>query len=166
LTHAQRRDATIYAEIAGFATNCDGSHIVNPSANGMQQVMALALQDARLAPDDIDYVNAHATATEVGDITEAAATAACFRRPVPISSFKGHMGHTFGACGAIEAWLCTHMLREGWLAPTLNLDRVDPRCALLDYLTEPRECRLRYIMSNNFAFGGINTSLILKQWEG
>ncbi len=166
LEHAQQRGAPIYAEIVGFATNCDGSHIVNPSSDGMQRVMHLALHDAHLSPDAIDYINAHATATGVGDIAETLATAACFKRPVPISSLKSYMGHTFGACGAIEAWLCIHMMREGWVAPTINLDRVDPRCAALDYLTESRECRPQYIMSNNFAFGGINTSLILKRWEG
>jgi 3-oxoacyl-[acyl-carrier-protein] synthase II len=165
LEHAEKRGAPIMAEIVGFATNCDGAHIVNPSLGGMQKVMHLALQDAALSPDDIDYINAHATATEVGDIAETQATAECFKRRMLISSLKSYMGHTFGACGAIEAWLCIHMMREGWIAPTINLDRVDPRCAPLDYLTEIREGRMKYIMSNNFAFGGINTSLIFKRWE-
>jgi 3-oxoacyl-[acyl-carrier-protein] synthase II len=156
LDHAQRRGAPILAEIVGFATNCDGAHMVNPSAEGMQQAMDLALRDANLRPDAIDYVNAHATATEVGDIAESHATAACF---------KSYMGHTFGACGAIEAWLCIRMMSEGWLAPTINLDHVDPRCAELDYLTDIRSCQPLYIMSNNFAFGGINTSLIFKRWD-
>jgi 3-oxoacyl-[acyl-carrier-protein] synthase II len=166
LEHAQARGAPILAEIAGFATNCDGTHMVNPSASGMQQVMAMALEDANLSPGAIDYVNAHATATEVGDIAESQATAACFQRHIPISSLKSYMGHTFGACGAIEAWLCIEMIHEGWLAPTINLDRVDPRCAPLDYLTEVRACQPTYIMSNNFAFGGVNTSLIIKRWQG
>jgi 3-oxoacyl-[acyl-carrier-protein] synthase II len=166
LEHAQRRGAPILAEVIGFATNCDGAHMVNPSTEGMRQVMELALQDAQLSPAAIDYVNAHATATEVGDIAESHATAACFNRPIPISSLKSYMGHTFGACGAVEAWLCMHMMAEGWLAPTINLDRVDPRCAELDYLTEVRSCQSTYIMSNNFAFGGINTSLIFKRWNG
>ena len=165
LEHAQGRGAPILAEIAGFATNCDGAHMVNPSAQGMQKVMTMALADANLSPDAIDYVNAHATATEVGDIAESQATAACFKRRIPISSLKSYMGHTFGACGAIEAWLCIEMMHDGWLAPTLNLDRVDPRCAPLDYLTDIRACQPTYIMSNNFAFGGVNTSLIFKRWE-
>jgi 3-oxoacyl-[acyl-carrier-protein] synthase II len=165
LEHAQARGAPILAEIAGFATNCDGSHMVNPSAAGMQQVMTMALEDANLSPAAIDYVNAHATATEVGDIAESQATAACFQRQIPISSLKSYMGHTFGACGAIEAWLCIEMMHDGWLAPTINLDQVDPRCAPLDYLTEVRACQPTYIMSNNFAFGGVNTSLIIKRWE-
>ena len=160
LDHARSRNAPIHAEIVGFATNCDGSHMVNPSSDGMRQVMEQALADARLERDAIDYVNAHATGTEVGDIAESTATAACFGRPIPISSLKSYMGHTFGACGALEAWQCIHMLREGWLAPTLNLDEVDPRCATLDYLADIREADLQYVMSNNFAFGGINTSLI------
>jgi 3-oxoacyl-[acyl-carrier-protein] synthase II len=165
LDHAQARGAPILAEIAGFATNCDGAHMVNPSAQGMQQVMSMALADANLSPDAIDYVNAHATATEVGDIAESQATAACFKRQIPISSLKSYMGHTFGACGAIEAWLCIEMMHDDWLAPTINLDRVDPRCAALDYLTDIRACQPTYIMSNNFAFGGVNTSLIFKRWE-
>ena len=166
LEHAQARGAPILAEIAGFGTNCDGTHMVTPSAAGMQHVMTMALEDANLPPGAIDYVNAHATATEVGDIAESQATAACFQRPIPISSLKSYMGHTFGACGAIEAWLCIKMMHEGWLAPTINLDQVDPRCAPLDYLTEVRPCQPTYMMSNNFAFGGINTSLIIKRWEG
>jgi 3-oxoacyl-[acyl-carrier-protein] synthase II len=165
LDHARQRGAHIWAEVVGFATNCDGAHMVNPSTEGMQHVMQTALQDANLPPEAIDYVNAHATATEVGDIAESHATAACFSRPVPISSLKSYTGHTFGACGALEALLCIHMMAEGWLAPTINLDRVDPRCAELDYLTDIRPCRPTYIMSNNFAFGGINTSLIFKRWD-
>lgn len=165
LDHAQQRQVPILAEIVGFATNCDGTHMVNPSSEGMQAVMLQALQDANLSPDAIDYVNAHATATEIGDIAESHATAACFERQIPISSLKSYMGHTFGACGALEAWLCIHMMREGWLAPTINLDHVDPRCAPLDYLTDIYPCQPTYIMSNNFAFGGVNTSLIFKRWE-
>lgn len=164
LPHAQRRGANILAEIVGFATNCEGSHVVTPSPGGMESVMRQALADAGLGPDQIDYVNAHATATEVGDIAESHATAACFGRPVPISSLKSYMGHTLGACGAIEAWICIQLLREGWLPPTIHLDQVDPRCAPLDYLTDVREARLEHVMSNNFAFGGINTSLIFKRW--
>lgn len=102
----------------------------------------------------------------MGDITESQATAERFNRKVPISSLKSYMGHTLGACGAIEAWICTHLLNEGWLPPTINLEEVDPRCAPLDYLTGVRETPLEYVMSNNFAFGGINTSLILKKWKG
>jgi len=166
LDHAQARGAPILAEIAGFATNSDGAHIVAPMQEGMERVQREALADAGLAPSAIDYVNAHGTGTEVGDIAESQATAAVFGLDTPISSLKGYMGHTLGACGAIEAWLCVHLLLEGWLAPNLNLERVDPRCAPMAFLTEARETRPRHIISNNFAFGGVNAALILKRWDG
>jgi 3-oxoacyl-[acyl-carrier-protein] synthase II len=161
LEHARARGARIYAEVIGYATNCDGQHITNPDENGMRRVIQLALQDAGLEPHQIDYVNAHGTATEAGDIAESAATAAVLGPRIPISSLKSFLGHTLGACGALEAWLTIEMLRAGWFAPTLNLENVDPRCAELDYIrAEPRAIAARIAMSNNFAFGGVNTSLI------
>src|SRR5262249_11332703 len=132
---------------------------------GMRAVMELALADAGLSARDVGYVNAHGTGTELGDIAESAATAAVFGDAVPVSSLKGHLGHTLGACGALEAWLTIEMLREGWLAPTLNLDERDPRCAALDYVqAKPRDHTAEYVISNNFAFGGVNTSLIFRRW--
>ncbi len=165
LEHAQKRGAVIWGEITGFGTNCDGNHIVTPSQEGMRSVMKLALADAGLNADEVGYVNAHGTATEVGDITESMATAEVFNRKIPISSLKSYMGHTLGACGALETWIALMMMREGWLAPTINLDRVDPRCAPLDYLTQVREASPNYVMNNNFAFGGVNTSIILSRFE-
>lgn len=160
--HARARGAHIYAEILGYGTNCDGTHVTNPSADGMAGAMRLALRDAGIGPDRIDYVNAHATATEVGDIAESMATARILGPKVPISSTKSFTGHTLGACGAIEAAFCIAMMQEGWLAPNRTLDHVDERCAKLDYIgKEPRADKPRITMSNNFAFGGINTSLIL-----
>ena len=165
LEHAERRGARILAEVAGFGTNCDGVHITNPDAAGMQRVMELALADAGLDAASIAYVNAHGTATEAGDIAESQATHAVFGGSVPVSSLKSFFGHTLGACGAIEAWLTIEMMRAGWLAPTLNLESVDPRCASLDYLRAPgRDADVPYAMSNNFAFGGINTSLVFRRW--
>nr|WP_197082945.1 beta-ketoacyl-ACP synthase [Chromobacterium sp. LK11] len=161
--HALARGAVIYAEICGFGTNSDGSHITQPEAPTMARAMQLALDDAGLSAGAIGYVNAHGTATDRGDIAETQATAAVLGR-APISSLKSYFGHTLGACGALEVWLTVEMLRAGWLAPTLNLDQVDPACGELDYLTgEIRRADVEYAMSNNFAFGGINTSLILKQ---
>jgi 3-oxoacyl-[acyl-carrier-protein] synthase II len=166
LEHAQARQATIYGEIRGFGTNCDGQHLTHPSPQGMEQVMRLALKSAELDPCDIHYVNAHGTATEVGDIAESAATHAVFGDKVPVSTLKGHLGHTLGACGALEAWITLEMLTEAWAAPTLNLDDIDPRCAPLDYIRSvPRPLNGSTAMSNNFAFGGINTSLILQSWS-
>jgi 3-oxoacyl-[acyl-carrier-protein] synthase II len=167
LEHARARAAPILAEVVGFGTNCDGQHITNPDAAGMQHVMEQALADAGLAPADIGYVNAHGTATRLGDVAESVATQRVFGPRIPISSLKGHVGHTLGACGALEAWIAIRMMDEGWFAPTLNLDDVDPECAALDYIVrEPRALAVEHVMSNNFAFGGVNTSLIFRRWQG
>lgn len=162
--HARARGATIYAEVAGFGTNSDGSHITQPKAETMQIAMELALADADLSPSAIGYVNAHGTGTQQGDVAEAQATWNVFGAKVPVSSLKSYMGHTLGACGALEAWMSIEMMRTGWFAPTVNLTRVDPLCAELDYIVDAgRELQCEYIMSNNFAFGGINTSLIFRR---
>ncbi len=129
----------------------------------MKNALALALKDAKISPDDIDYVNAHGTATIQGDVAESNATYEIFKRQVPISSLKSYTGHTLGACGAIEAILSIDMAHKKWFAPTVNLNEVDENCAPLDYIKQSgREFDAKIIMSNNFAFGGINTSLIFK----
>lgn len=162
--HALSRGAPIYAEIVGFGTNADGLHVTQPDCASMQSAMRLALADAALAPDAIGYVNAHGTATELGDIAESHATAVVFGNRMPISSMKSYTGHTLGACGVIEAWAAVRMMHEGWFHPTANLDRIDPACAELDYIRGAvRQLDCEYLMSNNFAFGGINTSLIFKR---
>ncbi len=164
--HALARGATIHAELVGFGTNSDGTHVTQPNAATMKVAMQLALQDAALAPDAIGYVNAHGTATQQGDLAESRATHELFGSGMPISSLKSYMGHTLGACGALEAWFSIEMMREGWFAPTLNLNEVDPECGELDYIRgEGRRLDCEYVMSNNFAFGGINTSLIFKRWS-
>jgi 3-oxoacyl-[acyl-carrier-protein] synthase II len=165
LEHARARGARIRAEVVGYGTNSDGFHATHPSSETMRAAMELALRDARIGASAIQYVNAHGTATDNGDIAESQATAGVFGARVPISSLKSYMGHTLGACGALEAWISIQFMNEGWVAPTLNLDRVDPRCAELDYISGAvRELSAAYVMSNNFAFGGINTSLIFKRW--
>ncbi|MBN4049543.1 beta-ketoacyl-ACP synthase [bacterium AH-315-N03] len=163
--HAKARGATILAELIGFGTSCDGVHMTANSRDGMRSAMQLALDDAGHDPGDIDYVNAHATATDIGDIEESHATWELFERAVPISSIKGTMGHTLGACGALETITCVRMLRDGFLAGTKNLDEVDERCAPLGYLRETIEASPRIVMTNNFAFGGVNTSLVLRTPE-
>jgi 3-oxoacyl-[acyl-carrier-protein] synthase II len=166
LEHANARGATIYAEIVGFASNSDGDHPTHPNTLTMEVAMRMALQDAGLPPDAIGYVNAHATATEQGDIAESQAMRRLFGRPVPVSSAKGHLGHTLGACGAIESWFSIQMMRGGWFMPTLNLRNVDERCGELDYIMDGgRELDCEYVMKNNFAFAGINTSLIFRRWK-
>ena len=162
--HALARGADIYAEIVGFDTNADGEHVTQPSSDMMQRVMEMSLADAGLEPGAIDYVSAHGTATERGDIAESHATERVLGDAVPVSSLKSYMGHTLGACGALETWLAVEMMNRGWFAPTINLDNVDPACASLDYIRgEGRELDAEYVMNNNFAFGGINTSLIMRR---
>lgn len=165
LEHAQARGARILAEVVGFGTNSDGQHVTQPNATTMAIAMRMALADANLPPEAIGYVNAHGTATDHGDIAETTATQSVFGERMPISSLKSYTGHTLGACGALEAWVTCEMMREGWFAPTINLDEVDPRCGKLDYITGAgRAIECEYAMSNNFAFGGINTSLIFRRW--
>lgn len=165
LEHAKRRGAKIYAELVGYGANSDGSHVTQPQKETMQKCMELALQDAGITPDKIGYVNGHGTATEKGDIAETLATEAVFGF-VPISSQKSYLGHTLGACGALEAWFSIEMMNGGWFAPTLNLNNIDPRCGKVDYiLSGGREIETDYVMSNNFAFGGVNTSLVFKRWK-
>ena len=166
LEHAKARGAIILAEIVGYGTNSDGTHVTNPNAATMAQAMRLALEDAQLAPEAIGYVNAHGTATAQGDIAETTATNSVFGERMPISSLKSYMGHTLGACGALEAWMTLEMQREKWVCPTLNLEHVDPQCAPLDYVRgEGKAIDSEFFMTNNFAFGGINTSLILRRWS-
>jgi 3-oxoacyl-[acyl-carrier-protein] synthase II len=166
LEHALARGARIHAELVGWGTNSDGTHVTHPNAATMAQAMRLALVDARLTPDSIGYVNAHGTATEQGDLAESQATSEVLGPRAPISSLKSYMGHTLGACGALEAWMTIEMMREGWFAPTLNLEQVDTRCGALDYITgNGRVIETDVVMSNNFAFGGINTSLIFRRWS-
>ncbi|WP_047457057.1 beta-ketoacyl-ACP synthase [Vibrio fluvialis] len=161
--HAKARGAKIYAEIIGFASNCDAAHVTQPQMETMQICMEMALRDAQLDPAKIGYVSAHGTATDRGDIAESNATANALGK-VPISSLKSYFGHTLGACGAIEAWLSLEMMHTGWFHPTLNLGSLDPQCGDLDYITGTgREMTVDYLMSNNFAFGGINTSIIFKR---
>lgn len=165
LEHAQARGAKIYAELVGFGTNSDGAHVTQPEASTMQKAMEAALADAQLSPEAIGYVSAHGTATDRGDVAETHATYQVFGSKIPISSFKSFTGHTLGACGALEAWVTIQMMREGWFHATANLKNVDPKCAELDYIQhEARSLDTEYVMSNNFAFGGINTSLIFKRW--
>lgn len=162
--HAKSRNAHIYAEIVGFATNTDGTHITNPNSKTMTEVMKISLNSAQLSADEIGYINAHGTGTIAGDIAETEATETVFNKNCPISSIKSYTGHTLGACGAIEAILSIQMMNNNWYCPTLNLVNIDERCGNLDYIMgQGRQINCNYVMSNNFAFGGINTSLIFKR---
>ena len=163
--HALARGATIYAEIAGFGTNTDGRHVTQPNADTMAVALRLALADASLDPAAIGYVNLHGTATDLGDIAEGTATESVFgKAKVPVSTIKSYTGHTLGACGAIEAAMTIEMLRHDWYAPSLNLVDPDPRCGEHDFLIgDGRSFAAEFAMSDNFAFGGVNTSLIFRR---
>ena len=163
--HAKARGATILAEVVGFGCNSDGEHVTQPTSKTMQIAIEQALHDANLTAQQIGYVSAHGTSTDRGDIAESHATFNALGAK-PISSLKSYLGHTLGACGAIEAWATINMMNDNWFAPTINLTEVDNECAQLDYITEQgREINTDYVMSNNFAFGGINTSLIFKRYK-
>jgi 3-oxoacyl-[acyl-carrier-protein] synthase II len=164
LDHARARGATPLVEIVGFATNSDGTHITQPDAEQQARAIRLALEDAGLPPSAIGYVSAHGTATDRGDISEARATREVLGERVPVSAPKSYIGHTLGACGAIEAWWTIEMMRGKWFAPTLNLEVPDPECDRLDHITgEGRTMDIEYALKNNFAFGGINTSLVFRR---
>jgi 3-oxoacyl-[acyl-carrier-protein] synthase II len=166
LEHARTRGARIHAEVVGFATNSDGAHVTHPREETMAIVMQLALRDAGLPASVIGYVNGHGTATEHGDIAETRATEAVFGSAVPISSQKSYVGHTLGACGALESIFSIEMMRAKWFAPTINLENIDDRCGELDYITGDGRCLdVEYVVNNNFAFGGVNTSLIFRRWR-
>jgi 3-oxoacyl-[acyl-carrier-protein] synthase II len=164
LEHARARGAVPIAEIVGFATNSDGVHVTQPKMETQAIVMREALSSAGVSRDDVGFISGHGTATDSGDVAESQATWQVYGEHTPIHSLKGHFGHTLGACGAIEAWLTICMMRDGWVPPTANLTEVDPRCAPLDYvMREPRRLDIEHFTSNNFAFGGLNTSLIFRR---
>lgn len=162
--HAKARGAAPLAEIIAFTTNNDGTHVTHPEAETQAVVMRSALAQARLSASDIGFISGHGTATESGDIAETLAAAEAYGRNIPFHSLKGHFGHSLGACGAIEAWLSICMMQDGWLPHTANLREVDPRCAEIDYVMGvPRRIDVEHFASNNFAFGGINTSLLFRR---
>ncbi len=163
--HALARGASILAEVVGFGMNTDGRHVTQPNAETMAIALKLALTDAAIDPSAIGYVNAHGTATDLGDIAEGTATSFVFGSARPsVSTIKSYTGHTLGACGAIEAAMSVEMMRHGWFAPNLNLADVDSRCGDNDFIRgEGRALDTEYVMSNNFAFGGVNTSVVFKK---
>jgi 3-oxoacyl-[acyl-carrier-protein] synthase II len=162
LEHALARGATPIAEIKGFATNADGAHISHPEGETQAIVMRDALKDAGIGPSDIGFISGHGTATVAGDTSESQASNEVYGEDVPFHTLKGHFGHTLGACGAIEAWLGIEMMHQGWISPIANFSQADPRCAPLDYVGgNGRSVDTEFFATNNFAFGGINTSLVI-----
>ena len=164
LQHAKARGAHIYTEVLGYATNSDGTHVTQPDTDSICQVLELALDNAGVTAGDIDYISAHGTATDRGDLAESQATYKVLGDQIPFSALKSYTGHTLGACGSIEAYATINMMNDGWFHPTINLGEVAPECAPIDYITgSGRELDCEIVMSNNFAFGGINTALIFRR---
>jgi 3-oxoacyl-[acyl-carrier-protein] synthase II len=160
---AKRRGATILAEVAGFACNNNGGDLILPNLAGIRETLRLALRDAGLDPGGIDLVSAHATATKMGDIVEAQAISDVYGTSPLVTALKGYMGHTMASCGVIETILVLYMMEEGFVAPTLNLEEVDPRCAMIRHATALTEIPIRAATVQNFAFGGVNTSLVFRK---
>jgi 3-oxoacyl-[acyl-carrier-protein] synthase II len=167
LEYAKARGARIQAELIGYGATADAYHITDPQPDGegMASSMSTALVDARIPPDDIDYINAHGTATQVGDLAETKAIKTVFgdhARALPISSTKSVTGHLLGATGALEVIACVRAIRDGVIPPTMNLDEPDPECDL-DYVPHTaREVPVRTALTNSFGFGGHNATLILR----
>ncbi|MCL2710242.1 MAG: beta-ketoacyl-ACP synthase II [Planctomycetaceae bacterium] len=171
LDHAKKRRAEIVGEVLGTGLSSDGTHVTQPDENGTGAVKAMrkALQDAKVSPDDIGYINAHGTATLLGDVAETRAIKQVLgerAKRVPISSTKSQIGHLLGGSGAVEAIFCLLAMRDGIIPPTINLETPDPECDLNYTPLTARECNVRLALSNSFGFGGHNGCLIVRRWEG
>jgi len=165
LKSAQQRDANIYAELIGYASNCNGSHLTNPNEQSIINVMQNGLKSANISSDDVNYINAHATATHMGDIVESNAIYKVFKNGVPISSIKGQIGHTLAACGAIESIASIASILQNTIPANTNLDNIDEECADLNYVKDIQKKQIEIVLNNNFAFGGINTALVFKEYK-
>ena len=166
LEHARSRGARIYAEVLGYSLNNDAYHMTSPLPDGesCSHAMRDALADARLTPERIDYINAHASSTQLNDNTETMSIKQVFReqaKKIPVSGTKGYYAHPLGATGAIEAALCALALNRQWVPPTINYQHPDPACDLDVVPNHGRGAKLKYVMSNSFGFGGINGCVIL-----
>jgi 3-oxoacyl-[acyl-carrier-protein] synthase II len=171
LEHARARGAHIYAEVLGYSLNTDAFHMTTPLPSGDACIRAMreALADARLAPEQIDYINAHASSTQLNDCTETLAIKKVFGSragTIPVSGTKPFTGHPLGATGAIEASLCALAIERGWLPPTLNLENPDPACDLDAIPQQGREAKVDCVLSNSFGFGGINACVVLGRVAG
>jgi len=158
---AKKRGANILAEVIGFACNNNGGDLILPNANGITETIRLGLKDAGIGPDSVDFVSAHATATKIGDVIEAQAIGRVYGDSPIVSGLKSYMGHTMGSCGVIETIITLYMMEERFVAPTLNLDKVDERCAMINLPMGLIESPIHIAVIQNFAFGGVNTSLVL-----
>ncbi len=161
--HARKRGAQILGEVIGFSCNNNGGDLILPNIDGITETIRLVLKDAGVGPDAVDVVSAHATATKMGDVIEAKAIAAVYGDRPRVTALKSYMGHTMGSCGAIESIITLYMMQEGLAVPTLNLEEVDPRCNMLRHVREPEKADIHTVAVQNFAFGGVNTCLLLRR---
>ena len=170
LEHAKKRNAKIYAEVIGFGSTSDAYHITSPCPDGEggENAMIRAMKDAKIKPENIDYINAHGTSTHLNDLTETMAIKTALgtaSKTVMISSTKGNIGHLLGAAGAVEAILSVKAMENELVPPTINYKEKDEECDLDIVPNEPRKAKLNIVMSNSLGFGGHNSSIILKKWE-
>jgi 3-oxoacyl-[acyl-carrier-protein] synthase II len=162
---ARARGARILAEVIGFACTNNGGDLILPNLQGVKRTLAAALESAAITPEQVDFISAHATATRMGDIIEAQAIHAIYGDRPLVTAFKGHTGHPMGSCGVIETIFCLTLMDKGTVVPTLNLQRVDERCAMIRHTPGVQPCELRTIAVQNFAFGGVNTCLLLRRCD-
>ena len=160
---AKKRGANILGEVIGFSCNNNGGDLILPNIDGITETIRLGLKDAGISADSVDFVSAHATATKMGDVIEAHAMGRIYRDLPVVTGLKSYMGHTMGSCGAIETIISLYMMEKGFIPPTLNLDKVDERCAMIRHAKSLIESDIRIAAIQNFAFGGVNTCLIVKK---
>lgn len=163
--HAKKRGAVILAEVIGFSCSNNGGDLILPNANGVKRTIRMGLENARINPEEVDFISAHATSTKMGDIIEAQAIHAEYGDRPHVSGLKSYIGHTMSSCGAIETIFMLYMLQEGVMVPTLNLEEVDPRCNMIRHVTTILEKQINIASIQNFAFGGVNTTLFIKKWS-
>lgn len=147
----------------GFACNSNGGDLILPNLEGITKTLQLGLENAKISAADVDLISAHATATKMGDIIEAQAAAAVFGSNPHVVALKSYMGHTMAACGVIETILTLYMMQENFIAPTLNLEDIDERCAMVRHVQTLMEHPVKTAAIQNFAFGGVNTSLLIRK---
>ena len=161
--YARRRGAPILAEVIGFACNNNGGDLILPNLSGIRETIRIGLKDAKINADEVDLVSAHATGTKMGDVIESQAIYDVYGNLPHVVGLKGYMGHTMGSCGVIETIIAVYLMEEGFIAPTLNLNEIDERCAMINHIVKLREYPVRITTIQNFAFGGVNTSLVIKK---
>ena len=162
---AKKRGANILGEVIGFASSCNGGNLINPDVKGVKQNLQMGLDSAKINSDDVDFISAHATSTRIGDVVEAESIYEIYKDHPSVTAFKSFMGHTMSSCGAIESIITLYMMEDNLIIPTLNLDDIDEQCAMISHTPAVEERKINIASIQNFAFGGVNTSLFIKRPE-